>query len=227
MITEGIYHVGGSQNSHPYDANVFVIDCGKELVLIDSGSGLATARIIENIDECGLFSQRISTVILTHCHIDHSGGAAQLRERFGAKLVMHHLDAEVLECADSIRSAANWYDIPLEPLRIDEHLRNKETPLAIGNQKILCLHTPGHTPGSLSVLWEGNNKRVLFGQDIHGPFLPAFASDIALWRESMKELLALRPDILCEGHLGNFAPFSKVADFIWSCLQEHTIEEKL
>jgi glyoxylase-like metal-dependent hydrolase (beta-lactamase superfamily II) len=51
-------------------------------------------------------------------------------------------------------------------------------------------------------LLDRDGQRILFGQDIHGPFLPAFGSDIAQWRTSMEMILALKPDILCEGHCG-------------------------
>ncbi|MDD4161493.1 MAG: Zn-dependent hydrolase, partial [Methanothrix sp.] len=44
--------------------------------------------------------------------------------------------------------------------------------------------------------------RVLFGQDIHGPFSPAWGSDLTKWRTSMQKLIALNADVLCEGHAG-------------------------
>jgi len=55
---------------------------------------------------------------------------------------------------------------------------------------------------------------VLFGQDVHGPFDPAFGSDTSVWAASMKELIKLEADILCEGHFGVFRPKSGVRAFI-------------
>jgi glyoxylase-like metal-dependent hydrolase (beta-lactamase superfamily II) len=64
-------------------------------------------------------------------------------------------------------------------------------------------------------------KRVLFGQDIHGPFDEVFGSDIADWRRSMKGLMDLNADILCEGHLGIFKPATIVKDYIEGYLRRH------
>ncbi len=56
-------------------------------------------------------------------------------------------------------------------------------------------------PGSLSLYRDRGEKRILFGQDIHGPFLPIPGSDIETWRRSMIKLVELEADILCEGTL--------------------------
>ena len=73
-----------------------------------------------------------------------------------------------------------------------------------------------------SLCWlDRGGKRVLFGQDIHGPFLPAFGSDIGRWRASMEKLLALRADILCEGHFGIFRSADQVEAYIRTYLKEH------
>ncbi len=66
-IVEGIFQVGGSDLSDPYDASVFVITCGQDLVMIDCGAGKAPGAIVENIEEAGLDPQRITTLVLTHC----------------------------------------------------------------------------------------------------------------------------------------------------------------
>ncbi|MBN1945233.1 MAG: MBL fold metallo-hydrolase, partial [Bradymonadales bacterium] len=72
-IARGIYMVGGSELSAPEDAGVFVIQAHNELILIDSGAGESLAEIEENIRTIGLDPARISTLVLTHCHVDHIG----------------------------------------------------------------------------------------------------------------------------------------------------------
>jgi hypothetical protein len=64
-------------------------------------------------------------------------------------------------------------------------------------------------------------KRVLFGQDIHGPFSPVLGSDIKKWRSSMEKLIALNADILCEGHYGVIRGKDKVKGFINSFIEEY------
>jgi len=62
---------------------------------------------------------------------------------------------------------------------------------------------------------------VLFGQDVHGPFDPSFGSDIDEWRRSMKRLIEMEADILCEGHFGVFKPAEAVRRYIAGCLDNH------
>ncbi|NLN88481.1 MAG: Zn-dependent hydrolase, partial [Syntrophomonadaceae bacterium] len=62
-------------------------------------------------------------------------------------------------------------------------------------------------------------QRVLFGQDIHGPFNEEWGSDMQQWRKSMQTLLDLEADILCEGHFGVYQPAKAVKKYIEGYLQ--------
>ena len=61
---------------------------------------MSVDAIIHNIKELGLDPGNLSTVILTHCHIDHAGGAHEFKKRFGARIVIHNLDAAAVENGD-------------------------------------------------------------------------------------------------------------------------------
>jgi glyoxylase-like metal-dependent hydrolase (beta-lactamase superfamily II) len=61
---------------------------------------------------------------------------------------------------------------------------------------------------------EIQSKRVLFGQDIHGPLHPSFLSDESDYRRSLEYLLDLKADILCEGHFGVYHGKDQVEIFI-------------
>jgi len=65
-------------------------------------------------------------------------------------------------------------------------------------------------------LVELERERVLFGQDIHGPLDPSFLSNPEDYIRSLKFLLDLNADILCEGHFGVFKGKKKVEKFIRS-----------
>ena len=67
---------------------------GGELVMIDSGAGRSAARIMDNIKSAGLDPHGIKTLVLTHCHIDHIGGAPYFKRELGCRLVIHELDAD-------------------------------------------------------------------------------------------------------------------------------------
>lgn len=219
-IHEGIYLVGSSDITDSRDCCVYLLDLG-ELVLVDAGAGASVPSLIRNIEKLGFDPARLSTIILTHCHIDHVGGAAELQARSGARIVMHELDAAPVEEGDQRMTAAGWYGVVFEPLAVSLKFSGATQVLSIGNLEMVLLHTPGHTPGSISAYIDKNGKRVLFGQDIHGPFLADFGANMTDWRSSMEKLLALNADILCEGHFGIYQPNKKVTAYIERYLDEY------
>ena len=220
-IVSGVYLIGGPNVTQSDDAAVYLIDFQGDLVLIDAGAGGSASQLIRNIEMLGLNPALVSHVILTHCHIDHIGSAPFFHEKYGAKIIIHELDAKALETGDSIRTAANWYGTTFPPTKIDWKLTGARETLKFGNEELHCLHTPGHTPGSIAVYLDRSGQRVLFGQDIHGPFHKAFGSDIEAWKKSTQTLLALEADILCEGHFGIFQPKNKASSYIERYLEEY------
>ena len=221
LVVDGVYLVGGPNISMSEDATVFVIDFAGELIMIDAGAGRRARTLVSNIEGAGLDPKKISTVILTHCHIDHIGAAPYFRDAFGCKLAAHELDARAIEEGDPVMTAANWYETEFPPTPVDIRFRGERQTLQFGAQELHLLHTPGHTPGSLSIYLDRGGKRVLFGQDIHGPFMPSFKSDVGQWRKSMEKLLALEADILCEGHFGIFQTKEHVRKYIQNYLRQY------
>ena len=220
-IAEGIYIIGGPSITHAEDAASFIVDCGQELVMIDSGAGGTSHLLVDNIESLGLNPQSLSTLILTHCHIDHIGSAPYFSDRYGCTLIIHDLDADAVERGDPVATAANLYGTTFPPTHIDARLTGDQGTLSFGTDHIHWLHTPGHTPGSLSLYCNRGNKRILFGQDIHGPFLSSFGSNIDEWRRSMTKLLELNADILCEGHFGIYRSKERVRSYIMDYLKRY------
>ena len=58
-----------------------------------------------------------------------------------------------------------------------------------------------------------DNTKILFGQDLHGPIIPGI-SNFEDYQKSLKRLLDLNADILCEGHFGIFSPADQVRNYI-------------
>ncbi len=98
-ITEDIFIVGGPDISDRRDGCVYLINLG-DLVLIDSGAGWSADSIINNIRILTHDPKKLTTLLLTHCHIDHIGGAPEIRRRLGARIFIHNLDAPALENGD-------------------------------------------------------------------------------------------------------------------------------
>lgn len=220
-IVSGVYLIGGSSITSADDAAIYLIDFDGDLVMIDAGAGRSLSQIVRNIEMLGLNPANLSHLILTHCHIDHIGSAPFLRKLYRVKILIHELDAPAVESGDSRRTAAGWYGTTFPPTAVDRKLKGNHEILIFGREELHCLHTPGHTPGSISLYLDRGGKRILFGQDIHGPFHRDFNSDIEAWKRSMQTLLDLNADILCEGHFGIFRPKQRVRDYIERYLEEY------
>lgn len=219
-VTEGVYQVGGPEMTAPEDCCVYLVDLGAP-TLIDAGSGADVEGLRDNLEKVGYPPASLKALVLTHAHIDHAGGAPWFVEKYKLPVYMHELDAPVLERGDGIRSAANFYGMDLKPLKVRHLLQGERGVLQGGFSPLHWVHTPGHTPGSISLWAEAGLNRVLFGQDIHGPFYDVFGSDLDAWAASMRALLDLGADILCEGHFGIRRPSSEVRLFIEDYLHSY------
>jgi len=221
-IVKDIFIVGGPDITDGRDGCVYLMDFG-ELILIDTGAGWSVENIIKNIEKLGLDCKNLNKIILTHCHIDHIGGVPEIKKRFGSKIYIHKLDAPPLEAGDAILTAASWYQTSFPATPVDVKFNLPEETLMIGEQKIVCLHTPGHTPGSICIYLDKDGKRILFGQDLHGPLLPEFGSSLEDYGRSTKKLLDLDADILCEGHFGIYKTKKDVRNYILSYRRQYGV----
>lgn len=216
-ITDRIFQVGGPNLTDYRDGAIYLLDID-EPVLIDSGSGFGFKNTVRNIERLGFSPKDLSAIILTHCHLDHAGAAHLFKEMYGTSLIMHELDAEIVERADIRLTAAFCFDVDFKPLYIDTKLKGEETRLMFGNQDVVCLHTPGHTPGSISVYLDIDGIRILFAQDIGAPLLKEFDCDPTAWVRSMDMLFYLNPDILCDGHSGAYKSKELVRQYLQYCI---------
>lgn len=212
-VYKKIYHLGDS------GCSVFLVNTNSDdgLVLIDCGMSL---DMIKKISKIGLNPMHIQHCIITHFHIDHIGACADLKEyNKQIKFYAHQLDATPIEERGHDReTAALWYGVKYKPVKLEKKFVSKLEILKFGNYDFQCIHTPGHTPGSVSVLLEIEGKKILFGQDLHGPMI-AGVSNFKDYQNSLRKLLDLKADILCEGHFGIFQPASEVQRYINSYIE--------
>lgn len=216
-IWKDVYVIGGPEISHPSDCLVYLVDAD-DLVLIDSGAGESYPALVDHIRFLGLDPEKLRYAIVTHKHIDHIGALAKFKKHFGVEVIAHEADVESIETGTG--TGASLYGVDYQSCPVDRKIQGNGTTLTLGKDEFHIIHIPGHTPGSIAVYMEIDKKRLLFGQDIHGPYLPQWGADPVKAAASLEKLISLNADILAEGHFGIFQPAEMVKDYISGYLKE-------
>jgi glyoxylase-like metal-dependent hydrolase (beta-lactamase superfamily II) len=194
-----LYVVSGNKLTHPWDASAYFI-AGEEPTLIDCGSSTGYPFLKQNLKQLGYEPKDIRQVIATHGHWDHLSGMAQLREESDARLLLHAADRAGVEQGDSERTAAFLYDKSFTPVQVDRTIEDGDL-LTAGSYQLHVYHTPGHSPGSVSLWVEINGLKLLIaGDTLYGGYHPRIGSDLEQWRRSLDRLVALDVDVLTIGH---------------------------
>jgi hydroxyacylglutathione hydrolase len=116
----------------------------REAIVVDPGDDVD--RILEILRRHQL---KVLAIVSTHTHIDHVGGLARLHRVTGAPVLFHEADLPLYRSLDV---QAQWLGIPTpETMRIQDFVKEGDT-LRWGGFGAQILHTPGHTPGSISLV---------------------------------------------------------------------------
>lgn len=169
----------------------------KEAVLIDAG--LSTHTILEFLERNNL---TLAAVLLTHGHPDHVAGAADVAEATGAPAYLHEIDAKMVELMPPGMLAMLGIDEFDKP---DEFkpLEDGET-LNLAGLDIKVLHTPGHSPGSVSFLIDDAifDGDLVFRGSIGRTDFPGGDFD-QLVRSAREKVFVLDPETkIYPGHMG-------------------------
>lgn len=222
-ITSEVFQVGGPGLSAPQDAAVYLVIGRGSAAMIDSGCGYGHQELLNNVLRCGVDPERIEYLLLTHCHFDHTGGAKRLKDQLNCRIVVHELDAQFIEEGDDTVTAAAWYGDIMPPVAVDMKIDGIEEEIPLPGKGIKAFHTPGHSPGSMVYVTESDGLKILFAQDVHGPLHPDLLSDAADYQQSLRHLISLEADVLCEGHFGVYEGKEAVRRFIECYLDASTI----
>lgn len=208
------------QNFHTY---AYYVDA-PEPAIIDTGvAGSPDKFIVPALEQQGLRIEDVRWVFLTHGHLDHIGGAHAIREATGgrAKVAIHEADAPMLRSLKAIEVStakimdryaggrgmdelrAALPDIVSGSFEPDVLLKGDERIDLGGGIVVRALHTPGHSPGSMTYWLEGadwafTGDAVQLSGGIHTQF-PSYESASA-YRASLERLTALNPARIHMGH---------------------------
>ena len=128
--------------------NCYLLTCEqtKKAALIDPGAGSKMiSNWLKNKDI------EISCILLTHGHYDHIGAVEDLRKELNVEVAVHKDDAEMLTDPTKNLSSYLGKGVTLSPAEI---LLEDNQELTVGETILKVIHTPGHTPGSISILTE-------------------------------------------------------------------------
>ena len=145
-----IYFVG------TYKASSHLIVTEEGLMLIDSGYPETAAVIAEGIETLGFNIKNLKYIILSHEHLDHTGGVTRLLKMAP--------DAKICIGRRAV-GFAEQKDFPEECVFTPDVILNDGDIVKLGTTEILCIETPGHTPGTLSFFFniEENGKSLRAG----------------------------------------------------------------
>ncbi len=126
-----------------FDSNCYILGDSGEGVIIDPGS--SEDKIMNAVNESGL---SIKYIILTHGHLDHILSVDRIREITGAKVLIHKDEAEIL--SDPMLNCSGVVGMNMDFKEADRLLEDGDI-IEFGNCRIEIIHTPGHTPGGISL----------------------------------------------------------------------------
>jgi glyoxylase-like metal-dependent hydrolase (beta-lactamase superfamily II) len=195
-------------------ATNIVLIAEKELTLIDTGFRGSARHIISFIRHLERSPEEISLIIITHNHLDHAGGLAELKQFTPAKVVLHKADISAdenfLPYPGIARILLRFPPFSLvrpfvyvKPNEVDIPVEGGEVFSPLGGLEVI--HTPGHTPGSIS-LFSPRERLLVVGDTLNNRFrdirLPPkmVSTDLAQAVDSVKRIAQLDFDILCFGH---------------------------
>lgn len=200
---------------HRFKAGIgwaYLVEGPDSAVLVDAGSVGKETQILEHIRK--IEPKPLTLIYITHTHLDHYGSAAAVKKATGAPIAVHPADADAMARGETplghtrswgtvvkaVMPAVNRFLKP-EPVEPDILLEDgmRMDPYGID---AVSLHTPGHTPGSTTLLVEGT---VAFAGDLVSsrwwPHAQLFyANDWDQLHRSIKRLQALKPELVFTGH---------------------------
>lgn len=128
----------------PFQCNCMIFGCEetKAAIVVDPGedSGLILQRLAK-------YELKTLYLFHTHAHIDHIGATDAVRTQTGAESALHKED---LFLCENLALQASLFDLPTPPIPTIDILLKQGDLFSFGKNRLEVLHTPGHTPGSVS-----------------------------------------------------------------------------
>lgn len=165
-IIPGIYMADGIRGCHVYA----IVDNG--VTIVDTGMGGNDKKILDMIKGLGYGPSDVKRIIITHCHMDHTGSLKALKDETKAVVMAGEADSDVIEGKKPMEVPKMPMPmgllVPLlmpffkgKPAPVDQRLKDGDTIPVLGGLKVVGL--PGHSPGNIGLY--SPSKKLLFSSD--------------------------------------------------------------
>ncbi len=114
----------------------------KEAIVVDPGG--AHERILHEVQQYGL---TVSHILHTHAHFDHFLASGEMKRATGAALCLHQDDFDLWK---NLELQCRTFGVPYVPVPMPDYWLKDDEKVLVGQFSVVALHTPGHTPGSMS-----------------------------------------------------------------------------
>jgi glyoxylase-like metal-dependent hydrolase (beta-lactamase superfamily II) len=183
----------------PFASNCYIVgsEATKEGMIIDPGA--EAEFLLDNVRQLGL---SIKVIVVTHTHMDHVGALQQVKASTGADLAMHEAEASGRTGQGITRMLGALMPGSSEPPPEPERLLKDGDVIEIGDLSFSIIHTPGHSPGGISIYGQGMlfSGDTLFNSGIGRTDFPGCSYEELM--DSIHNRLIILPDetIVLPGH---------------------------
>jgi hydroxyacylglutathione hydrolase len=204
--------LGGLAMTDPHDCNVYLIDGDNAAAVVDAGIGSRVDDMLSQVTHV-VDVAKLSHLILTHAHPDHSGGAWRWKKLLPELHVVASPEvARWVRTADEgamsieMGKRADFYppDFAFTGCPVDDEVDEGDS-IRVGRLRLSVVDTPGHAAGHISLFCEADEKRLVFCGDV--VFFGGLISLVNNWdcriqeyASTISKLASLKVDALFPGH---------------------------
>lgn len=184
-------------------ANVYVIRLEEGIVQIDSGTKNNAKKIIEFYKKNKI---KPDYIIITHYHLDHIGALKRVYDQFKPRIFASKIDVPVLQGHQSFQPpASTGTRILMRMFNLNpEYVEDVHDLEELNLKELKIIPTPGHTPGSVSVLFEKENV-IFVGDAVVNQkgtltIIEKYTADLEIAEKSKKIIESYAPITVLSGH---------------------------
>jgi glyoxylase-like metal-dependent hydrolase (beta-lactamase superfamily II) len=223
-----IFYVDTGMYDTPEYGAVYILDAEKPAI-VDAGIG-NYERILDALERVGIAPTDLESIIATHVHLDHAGGAGFLAEETGADVYVHESGAKFLSDPDrlwegtkeAVGDQIKFYTKP-KPVPVDriEPIHDGAT-VDLGDRELHAHHAPGHAFHQL--VFHEREDDVMFVTDAAGIYVPQLDSiretspppgfHLEEVIEDARMIARIDPEILCYGHFGPAPTDDRLSEYV-------------